>query len=154
MPLTFDDRRLLPPGIHDATLEEIEQEFALSNRRRMLFGNLTEYVRGVRLTGWACQVLVDGSFVMLPVVEPDDIDLILVMPADWDLTRRDFRPFEYNTLDRKHTRRALKIEVYPVLPDSDRYRFFFDLFTRIRIEWCRQFNWPEDARKGVVRVMA
>jgi hypothetical protein len=91
MPLTFDDRRLLSPGIHDATLAEIEQELALSNRRRTLFNHLTEYVRGVRLTGWACEVLVDGSFVMPPVVEPDDVDVLLVLPAGWDLTRRDFR---------------------------------------------------------------
>jgi hypothetical protein len=36
VPLTFDARRLLPEGIHDASLEEIEREFALSNRRRTL----------------------------------------------------------------------------------------------------------------------
>jgi hypothetical protein len=152
MPLTFDDRRLLPPGIHDATLEEIERELALSNRRRILFGHLTEYVRGVRLTGWTCQVLVDGSFVMPPVVEPDDVDVILVLPADWDLTRRDFRAFEYDVLDKKHTKQVLRIEVYPVLPDSDRYREFFELFAQIRPEWCELFGWAIGSRKGIVRV--
>jgi hypothetical protein len=152
MPLIFDDRRLLPPGIHDAALEEIERELALSNRRRTLFDNLKQYIAGVRLTGWACQVLVDGSFVMPLVAEPNDIDIILVLPEGWDMTRTDFRPYEYNVLDRKHTKRAFKIEVYPVLPDSDRYRDFLDLFTRIRIEWCNQFQLPEDARKGIVRL--
>ena len=32
MPLDFDERRPLPPGIHDATLEEIERHFAFTYR--------------------------------------------------------------------------------------------------------------------------
>jgi hypothetical protein len=151
VPLAFDDRRLLPEGIHDATLEEIEREFSLSNRRRTLFDNLKQYLGGLKLTGWACQVLLDGSFVMPSVVEPNDIDAILVLPSDWDLTRTDFRPYEYNVLDGKHTKRVFKIELYPVLPDSDRYHKFVELFTKVRIEWCQQFSWPADSRKGIVR---
>jgi hypothetical protein len=89
---------------------------------------------------------------MPKVDEPQDIDIILVLPADWDLTRRDFKLYEYNVLDKKHTKPVLKIEVIPVLPDSDRYRYYFDLFGKIRIEWCRQFQLPEDARKGIVRL--
>jgi hypothetical protein len=151
MPLTFDERRLLPPGIHDATLEEIERHFALSGRRRALFEKLKEYLSFVRLTGWACQVLIDGSFVMPAVTEPQDIDIILVLPDGWDLGRRDFKPFEYNVIDRAHTRRTYKIEVYAVAPGSERYDFYFTLFTKVRIEWCRQFNLPPDAEKGIVR---
>ncbi len=152
MPLTFDERHLLLEGVHDASLEEIDREFSLSTRRRTLFDNLKQYVALLKMTGWACQVLVDGSFVMPAVAEPDDIDILLVLPEDWDLTRTEFKPYEYNVLDKRHTKRAYKIEVYPVLPGSDPYRSFFELFTRIRIEWCRQFQLPEDARKGIVRV--
>ncbi len=152
MPLTFDARRLLPEGVHDASVEEIDREFSHSNRRRILCEKLKEYLAGVRLTGWACQVLVDGSFVMQSVSEPHDIDIILVLPADWDLTRTDFKAHEYNVLDRKHTKLVYKIEVYPVLPDSDRYRYFFDLFSQVRVEWCQQFGWANDSRKGIVRV--
>ncbi|MGL4552974.1 MAG: DUF6932 family protein [Gemmataceae bacterium] len=152
MPLNFDARRLLPEGVHDTTLEEVEAALSLSNRRRTLFDGLKQYLAAVRMTGWECQVLLDGSFVMPSVGEPNDIDLILVLPPDWDLTRRDFKPYEYNVLDRGHTKRVLKIEVYPVLHDSERFRYFFDLFTQIRVEWCRQFSLPEDARKGIVRL--
>lgn len=152
MPLNFDARRLLPEGVHDATLEEVEAALSLSGRRRTLFDNLKQYAASVRMTGWACQLLVDGSFVMPAVAEPNDIDIILVLPADWDMARTDFKPYEYNVLDKGHTRRAYRIEVYPVLPGSERYRSFFDLFTKIRVEWCRQFGLPEDARKGIVRL--
>lgn len=152
MSLTFDARPLLPEGIHDASLAEIERELSLSNRRRMLFDNLKQYIAGVRMTGWVCQILVDGSFVMPSVIEPDDIDIILVLPADWDMSRTDFKLYEYNVLDRTHTKRSFKIEVYPVLPDSERYRFFVNLFSQVRIEWCQKFGWPTDSRKGIVRV--
>jgi hypothetical protein len=152
MPLTFNDRHLLPPGVHDAALEEIERELALSNRRRTLFDNLKQYIGVVRLTGWVCQILVDGSFVMPSVGEPNDIDIILVLPTDWDMTRTDFKAYEYNVLDKRHTRSVYKIEVYPVLPDSDRHRYFLDLFAQVRLEWCQQFHWAADTRKGIVRV--
>ena len=38
---------------------------------------------------------------MPPVDEPNDIDLILVMPTDWDMARTDLRPFEYNVLSKQ-----------------------------------------------------
>jgi hypothetical protein len=152
VPLSFDARRLLPEGVHDASLEEIEREFSHSNRRRTLCDNLKQYVAGVRMTGWACQVVVDGSFVMPPVTEPNDIDIILVLPADWDLTRTDFKAFEYNVLDRRHTKRTLKIEVYPVVSGSAEEQTFLELFAQVREEWCDRFGWPKDTRKGIVRV--
>jgi hypothetical protein len=96
---------------------------ALSDRRRRLFENLKDYLADVRLTGWACEVLIDGSFVMPSVPEPNDIDIILVLPAGWDMARRDFKPYEYNVLDKSHTKRAYKIErstrSYPIRPDSE-----------------------------------
>jgi hypothetical protein len=75
MPLVLDDRQLLPPGIHEATLEEIETLFARfqrTNRRLDLFANLKRYVAEVQRTGWACHIIIDGSFVMPPVDEPND----------------------------------------------------------------------------------
>jgi hypothetical protein len=104
------------------------------------------------MTGWACQVLVDGSFVMPSVIEPNDIDVILVMPADWDMTRTDFRLFEYNVLSKRHTRSVFRIEVFPVLPDSDRHCEYRELFAQVCFEWCQMFGWPADTRKGIVRI--
>src|SRR5262245_1676341 len=100
MPLTFDDRGLLVPGTHDATPAEVERAFARfqrSDRRITLFAKLRAYLAELRQTGWACHVILDGSFVMPMVDEPNDIDVILVLPADWDLTR-ELRPFEYNVV--------------------------------------------------------
>src|SRR3982750_1031936 len=106
MPLTFDARGLLPPGIHDATLGEIEAGFARfqkTERRVKLFEKLKAYLAELARTGWKCEVIIDGSFVMPPVDEPNDIDLILVLPGDWDMSQ-PLKPFEYNVVSRNFTR--------------------------------------------------
>jgi hypothetical protein len=151
----LDDRKLLPPGVHDATLEEVEEyfgRFQRTDRRLILFQNLKAFLAELKRTGWACTVIIDGSFVMPPIDEPNDIDLILVMPNDWDMTA-ELRPFEYNIVSRKHTKKEYKIEVYAVLPGSEAELRVRTLFEQVRIEWCQQFNWPTDSRKGIVRLL-
>ncbi len=83
---------------------------------------------------------------MPSVSEPNDIDVILVLPESWGLSRKDFKPYEYNVLDKGHTKRVFRIEVYPVLTGSDRYRYFVDLFTQARVEWCKQFSATRQGR--------
>ena len=134
-------------------MDETLSAFGGTYRRDKLCENLRRYIDAVKMTGWKCDILIDGSFVMPNVAEPNDIDVILVLSDDWDMARRDFRPFEYNVLDRGHTKRTHKIDVYPVLTGSEQYLFYFGLFTKIRVEWCREFGLPEDSRKGLVRIM-
>lgn len=90
---------------------------------------------------------------MPQVREPNDIDSILVMPPDWDWSRKEFRPFEYGVIDKKSAKRQYKIEVFVVESGSDKEREFLDLFGKIREEWCDLFGWPKDDRKGIVRLI-
>lgn len=155
MPLTFDERGLLPPGIHEASLIEVEEAFAQvqhTDRRMNLFAKFQEWFAALRRTRWACQVILDGSFVMPMIDDPNDLDLILVMPGSWDMAA-DLRPFEYNVVDKHYTKREYHIEVYPVVPDSVDYHKFLTLFTRIRLEWCQRFDWLVGSQKGVVRLL-
>lgn len=152
MPLTFTDG-LLPPGIHAATLDEVEAELARSSRRTLPFENLKRYVADVRLTGWDCRLIIDGSFVTPAVDDPNDIDAILVMPDGWDFTLRAFRPFEYNVLDIRRTKSAFKIEVFPVARGSNDERKLLHLFSGVREEWCLKFGWPVDIQKGLVEIV-
>lgn len=156
MPLTFDDRGLLIPGTHDATLAEVEQAFARfqrSDRRITLFAKLKAYLAELRQTGWECHVILDGSFVMPMVDEPNDIDLILRLPADWDTTR-ELRPFEYNVVDRAFTRREYNIEVVAVPAGSEEEARIRQLFDQVRPEWCRLFGWLPGSLKGLVRIVS
>jgi hypothetical protein len=154
MPLTFDDRGLLPPGIHDATLDEVEQAFARfqrTDRRIKLFEKLRAYVAELRKTGWTYTLIIDGSFVMPPVDGPNDIDAVLVFPADWDIAK-DLPPFQYNLVSRRVTKKEYQIEVYPVITASEQEQRYLQLFAQIRVEWCERFGWPSDDQKGVVRI--
>ena len=76
MPLALDPRNLLPPGVHDATLEEVEvclTRFPAAGRRRELFAKLRAYVEELRKAKCGIYLVIDGSFVMAGVDEPDDI---------------------------------------------------------------------------------
>ncbi len=53
---------VLPPGVHDATLTEVEQRFATNKKRKALFRGLVQGCKALKAAG--CSVVyLDGSFV-------------------------------------------------------------------------------------------
>jgi hypothetical protein len=73
---------VLPPGVHPATLREVEQSFTYNPRRRALFAGLVDAATHLFLVG--CRlVLLDGSYVTAKPV-PNDYD------ACWDPAGVDF----------------------------------------------------------------
>jgi len=147
--------KLLDPGIHKLTLEQIEALFGRfqgNDRRPQLMRKLREFVSEVRKTGWEARILVDGSFVMAQVDRPDDIDIILVMPGDWDF-KADLRPFEYNLLWGKRTRVKYGFDVFAVTSGSPREARLVEFFQVVNVKWRRQFQLPFGLRKGIVKVM-
>lgn len=53
---------ILPPGIWDADINEIERRFAVSDRRRKLFSGLSRSLENLFLAG-SPQIFLDGSYV-------------------------------------------------------------------------------------------
>ena len=136
------------------TLDQIEALFGRfqgSDRRPRLIQKLREYVAEVRGTAWAVQVLVDGSFVMGQVDRPEDIDVILVLPAEWDF-HADLRPFEYNLLWRNRTRAKYHLDVFAVALGSARERELTAFFGQLNPKWIEEFALPAETRKGIVKV--
>lgn len=124
----FDEHGLLPPGIHSVSIAEVEIAFGKyqrSERRMRLFQRLADYLAELAKAEFHCQVIIDGSFVMSQVDEPEDIDLILVLPAAWDLTA-DLRPFEYNLIAKKSVKRQYGFDVYAVRQASPEYNQWVD----------------------------
>ncbi len=151
----LDERGLLPRGVHDLTLDQIEAlfgRFQRSDRRPSLFKKLREYVEELRFTGWKVQLLVDGSFVMGCVDEPEDIDLIVVLPKGWN-TAGELRPFEYNLLSKKRTRRKFGFDVFAVPKNSRDEREMIRFFQKISPRWAEQLGISSRSRKGLVRVV-
>ena len=65
MPFFFDNRQLLPTGVHDATLDEVDQCFARfqkSDRRIRLFERLRSFLKEVKSAfAAAASLLTDRS---------------------------------------------------------------------------------------------
>ena len=65
--------RNLPPGVHEATLAEIEERYGYTERRRAMLLGLREAAEALRLAG--CRRLyLDGSFVSAKAA-PNDYDV-------------------------------------------------------------------------------
>jgi hypothetical protein len=78
-PLTGEG--MLPPGSHEATVNEIRRRFGTGNSGRMrLMKGLEAVLRLARKVG-ASRLYLDGSFVT-DKSEPGDWDAVLLLPAD------------------------------------------------------------------------
>ena len=152
--LALDDRKLLPQGVHDASLGEVEQTFGRfqrSDRRPTLFRKLRDYLSELRKADCAQAVIINGSFVMCCVDEPADIDLIVVLPENWDKTA-NLKPHHYNLLSRRRVTKDVGFDVFPVMPGSAEEQEWVSFFSDVNPKWLNEFGWPSDSRKGLVRV--
>jgi hypothetical protein len=74
----FDEKGLLPEGVHSATLEEVVARFGFNEHRRGLLSGFIEALHLLRAAG-CHRLYMDGSFVTAKA-HPNDID------ACWDIS--------------------------------------------------------------------
>jgi hypothetical protein len=154
MPLVLDDRQLLPPGVHEASLEDLDQLFARfqkSDRRLKLFSKLRDYADAVKKAECGIALIVDGSFVMGCVDEPEDIDMILVLPAGWDINA-DLKPYQYNLVSKRRVKKDYRFDIFVVHAGSVEEQEWTTFLSTVNVKWCRQFGCPKESTKGIVRV--
>jgi hypothetical protein len=146
MPIpALTDEGYLPEGIHDCTLQELQERFGSfqgSDTRCRLFDRLAAFVRAARNTGFVEAIIVDGSFVTA-INQPNDIDLIVVLPANHDFSA-SLRPFEYNLIARSQARRVFHLDTLVARRGADELARYIELFSQIRDR--------VDVRKGMLRV--
>ena len=130
---------VLPPRIHDATMEEIERRFATNDVRRNLFEGFRQGVQALRRAGCAI-VFLDGSYVT-EKERPGDFD------ACWDPSGVDHRRLDPVLLDFSGNRRRQKLkyggEFFPSSARADGTRTFVEFF-----QTDRHTGKP----KGIIRV--
>ena len=154
MELVFDDRGLLLPGVHDVAMDDVKEHFGAfqgTDRRPTLFAKLEAYIDAVRKAACGSSVIIDGSFVMACINEPDDIDLVLVLPAGWDF-QADLQPFQYNLVSNRVLRKTVGFDAFIVMSGSTEEAKWIDFLGQVTPEWSKRFGWPKDLRKGIVRV--
>lgn len=130
---------VLPSGVHDATLEEIEARFVSPGRREFLFAGFRSGVTALRKTG--CQtVYLDGSFVTGKPI-PGDFD------ACWDPVGMDETKLDPIFLDfsecRKRQKGRFGGEFFPATHLADNTHFFVSFF---------QIDKYTGQEKGIIRV--
>jgi hypothetical protein len=155
----FNEHGLLPAGIHDCDFQELEVKFGqnrwvqdphsesrrevLCPQRRELCARLEKYLQALRRVGLPVEILVNGSFVT-DKPNPNDIDLIVVLPSAHDLSGT-LSPQAYDLLSKRRLRASgYPFDVFVVVSGSTVYETALRLFQQVRDRG--------DLSKGLLRV--
>jgi hypothetical protein len=114
----------------------------VSERRYRLFEKLQLWASELRSIGRASDLIVNGSFVT-GKAEPNDIDVVLVTPAehDWPV---ELRPSEYLALSKSRVRRRFGFDVLLARENSPEHAHYLAFFQGTR--------GSRDRKKGILRV--
>ncbi len=88
-------------------------------------------------------VLLDGSFVTAKAA-PNDIDLILVVPATHDFSA-DILPAQYNTISKRRVARRFGFDLLVARAGSEELERYVRFFQQVRLE--------PGKTKGILRII-
>lgn len=108
----------------------LKSNFAGSDRRPQLFAKLEAFLAEARAAGLVRFIFVDGSFVPAKP-DPNDIDLILVVPATHDFAA-DLPPRQYGVLAQQRVRRRFGFDIVVAKNDSGNLDEAVTFFTQVR----------------------
>ena len=74
----FDEHGYLPPGVHPATLDEIEARFGRESELRRVQMESLRWLVDLALRAGVARVVINGSFVT-EAFEPNDVDCVLLI---------------------------------------------------------------------------
>ncbi len=136
---------LLPEGVHECTLEEVEERFGRfqsSDRRPSLMRRLRQYHAEVAQAGVAQYLVVDGSYVT-SVDAPNDIDLTVVLRDDYDPAVQ-VPPFRYNPRSKKYVRSNFGFDIFFAWENDASHTAMLSFFQEVKHR--------PGVRKGVLKV--
>jgi hypothetical protein len=113
-----------------AEIRERFGQFQRTDRRCRLFERLETLYREMAATGLFKAMIVDGSFVTAED-EPNDIDLILVLPAVHDFAAV-LRPFEYNVVSKRQIRKRFRFDAIIASEGSTELQRYLEFFSGVR----------------------
>ncbi|MFU8886790.1 MAG: DUF6932 family protein [Cyanobacteriota bacterium] len=150
MPIpAFDRFGLLPGGIHECTIKEVEVDLAWNDERRRLTALLQEFI-AVELTPrftTVPPVVLDGSYVSQKA-SPNNINLVLELSDLPDTDQWEGQMLFQRTAD---LFRLYQIEMLPGLKGLK--HDFVDLLQTLRPQTAFEKGLHHGHRKGVLRLM-
>lgn len=131
---------ILPAGVYDATIDEVEKRFAINEKRRILFEGLLKATDNLFKSGCP-QIFLDGSYVTAKP-EPGDFDAL------WDTTFVDPALLDPIFIDFKQGTKNQKAkylgEFFPArMKEAGSNMSFFDFF---------QTEKQTGVGKGIIRI--
>ncbi len=73
----YDDSGCVPPGVHPATLAEIEARFGRASELRRVQMDSVRWMVDLALRAGVRRIVLNGSFVT-DIMEPNDVDCVLL----------------------------------------------------------------------------
>jgi hypothetical protein len=86
----FEGSGYLPPGVHPATLAEIEDRFGRQSELRRVQMESVRWMIDLAVRAGVERIILNGSFVT-DIIEPNDVDCVLLFQRG---TRRDAAAFK------------------------------------------------------------
>jgi len=132
-------------------MDEVEATFGRfqrSDRRIHLSKRLRSFIDDARQSGIVAAVIIDGSYVTAKL-EPDDVDLIVVLRGDFDLSQ-ELRPFEYDIRSRRMVKQLYHFDIFVDLDGSESYASHVRFFARVKLDDPAQET--GESSKGLLRV--
>jgi len=129
----LDGDGFLPPGVHDASLDEIRETFGRfqgTDRRVQLQKALAAFATEAQATGLVAAITVDGSFTT-GKASPGDVDLIVVLRADVQLGG-ELRPDQYNVLSARRAKHRHSFDVRVATAAPETLQPWVDFFGQVR----------------------
>jgi hypothetical protein len=75
---SFDENGYLPPGVHPATLDEIDAHFGQSSELRRVQMESVRWMVDLAVKAGVQRIVLNGSFVT-DIMEPNEVDCVLLI---------------------------------------------------------------------------
>lgn len=82
----FEDNGWLPPGIHHATLDEIDARFGQASELRRVQMESVRWMAELAARAGIERIILNGSFVA-DIMEPGDVDCVLLIGVNYPADR-------------------------------------------------------------------
>jgi len=86
----FDDSGCLPPGVHQATLAEIDARFGIQSEIRLVQMESVRWMVDLAVRAGVQRIVLNGSFVT-DIMEPNDVDCVLLFERGGRKDRKAFQ---------------------------------------------------------------
>jgi hypothetical protein len=141
----------LPEGVHDCTLDELKERFAINPMRVELCERLQEFLRWALSTAEFSHAYIDGGFITNKA-RPEDVDVILQTRAPYGPEAFcAMEPFFAEGLDTIFEKYSVHLHFWcEGFPGGlNDFRRFFQY---LRPQDAAPLGLKEGARKGIVRI--